>query len=119
MMRQVRRRERASRILLLVLAGVLFTGLFMQIGWLSEISRQSKQNDALSREITELSATADNLRVALSRYHNLEIIQQKAEQLGMTLPDSSQIRVISLPIEMTQGTSAQTAAMNGGEEGAK
>ena len=116
MVRQRRRTGRASRALSIILAVVLFTGLFMQIGWLSDITKQAKKNDAMVREIAEMNAAADNLRVALSRYHNLDAIREKAEELGMKMPDSTQIRVISLPAGMTGDTSAQTAMLNGGDE---
>ena len=106
----------ASRMLVLLLVCVLFSGLLMQIGWLSSISRQSKEIDGLAREIAEMNATADNLRVTLSQYHNLDVIQTKATELGMTLPDNTQIRVINLPAGMGQETSAQAVGLTGGNE---
>ena len=59
-------RARRGRVAKLLLAGVLFVGLFIHIGMLAGISGETKRADALGREMVELSAQRDNLEVSLS-----------------------------------------------------
>ncbi|HIS03937.1 MAG TPA: cell division protein FtsL [Candidatus Pullichristensenella avicola] len=98
----------------LVLAGVLFVGMFVQIGMLAGISAQSKELDAVGKEIVELSAHRDNLQLSLSMLKNPERIGQLAQQMGMERPTQDAIRVVSLALT-TDDTQTQTAELPGGE----
>ena len=69
-------RARRGRVAKLLLAGVLFVGLFIHIGMLAGISGETKRADALGREMVELSAQRDNLEVSLSMLKNPERIAQ-------------------------------------------
>ncbi len=107
-------RGRRARVAKLVLAGVLFVGMFVQIGMLAGISAQSKELDAVGKEIVELSAHRDNLQLSLSMLKNPERIGQLAQQMGMERPTQDAIRVVSLALT-TDDTQTQTAELPGGE----
>ena len=107
-------RGRRARVAKLVLAGVLFVGMFVQIGMLAGISAQSKELDAVGKEIVELSAHRDNLQLSLSMLKNPERIGQLAQQMGMERPTQAAIRVVSLALT-TDDTQTQTAELPGGE----
>ena len=107
-------RARRSRVAKLLLAGVLFAGLFIHIGMLAGISGETKRADALSRELVALSAQRDNLEVSLSMLKNPERIAQLAAQMGMERPTQDAIRVVSLPIAQDDAQT-QTAGLPGGE----
>jgi len=104
---------KASRVLVIVFAAVLFVGLFVQIAMVARMMDQNKQVRAVETEIRELSARADNLNLALSQYSNLELVASQAAKLGMTTPTEGQIRVVNLP-DAVEYTSAQSA--DGGVE---
>ena len=103
-----------QRLLLIVVAAVLFIGLFVQISMLARISGQNKRASQVEAEITRLSSDAENLELVINEYHNLEDIAVKAERLGMSRPDETQIRVVSVAA-MPQGTDIQTAERIGEE----
>ena len=107
-------RGRRARVAKLVLAGVLFVGMFVQMGMLAGISAQSKELDAVGKEIVELSAHRDNLQLSLSMLKNPERIGQLAQQMGMERPTQDAIRVVSLALT-TDDTQTQTAELPGGE----
>ena len=107
-------RGRRARVAKLVLAGVLFVGMFVQIGMLAGISAQSTELDAVGKEILELSAHRDNLQLSLSMLKNPERIGQLAQQMGMERPTQDAIRVVSLALT-TDDTQTQTAELPGGE----
>lgn len=107
-------RARRGRVAKLLLAGVLFVGLFIHIGMLAGISGETKRADALGREMVELSAQRDNLEVSLSMLKNPERIAQLAAQMGMQRPGQDAIRVVSLPVAQ-DGAQMQTAELPGGE----
>jgi len=114
--KQRSRREAAiSRILMLAVAVVLVAGLFAQITMLARISSQSKQVSRLEKEITELSANAENLELSINQYHNLENIAARAQQLGMEQPDETQIRVVTVACG-EEDTSIQTVEAIDGEK---
>lgn len=104
-----------SRLLLILAAIVLFTGLFIQITMLSRISSQNKRASALERDIVELSANAENLELSINQYHNLESIEVRARQLGMEQPNEKQIRVVSV-VRSNENTSTQAVELIGGEK---
>lgn len=111
-----RRREMLmSRILLVVAAIVLFSGLFAQVAVRARISRQSKEIAAVQNEIKSLTANVENLDLNINQRHNLEEIGRKAVELGMGQPDETQLRIVSLPV-LNGNTSAQTVANVSGEE---
>lgn len=111
-----RRREMLmSRILLVVAAIVLFSGLFAQVAVCARISRQSKEIAAVQNEIKSLTANVENLDLNINQRHNLEEIGRKAVELGMGQPDETQLRIVSLPV-LNGNTSAQTVANVSGEE---
>ena len=107
-------RGRRGRVAKLVLVGVLFAGLFAQIGMLAGISAQSKEISAVSREMVELNARKENLALSLSKLESPERIEQLAMQLGMERPQESAIRVVNLPIAQ-EDAQTQTAELPGGE----
>lgn len=107
-------RERRGRVAKLVLAGVLFAGLFIHIGMLAGISGQTKEAAALRGEMVELSAQRDNLEVSLSMLKNPQRIEQLAAEMGMERPTEDAIRVVSLPI-LQDDAQTQTAELPGGE----
>lgn len=111
-----RERERKlNRLLLIVFAVVLFAGTFSQVAMLARLSGQNKAVRDLEREVRELSASADNLNLALSQYHNLDRIAAQARRLGMEQPKDTQIRVVNLPAAV-ENTSTQSAENIGAEE---
>lgn len=116
--RQTRSARQAARgrKLMILAAAVLFVGLFVQITMLSRISYQNKRASALERELTELSANAENLELSINQYHNLEAIAARAKQMGMEQPNETQIRVVRVARNDMQDTSAQSAENFGGEK---
>ena len=90
------RRAFRSRPMAIALAALLFAGMFVQISMLARISSGNKAISKVQREITELSASAENLELSINQYHNLEEIAVKAARLGMQRPDQTQIRVVSV-----------------------
>ncbi len=111
-----RTRERqTSRVLMIAFALVLFIGVFAQIAMMAKLSGQNKQVVETRKEIKALSASADNLNLGLSQYHNLERIAARAQQLGMEQPDETQLRVVNLPT-IIDSTSTQSADSSGTEE---
>lgn len=114
--RNARRENAWNRLLLILAAAVLLTGLFVQITMLSRISSQNKQASALEKEIVELSANAENLELSINQYHNLEAIAARARQLGMEQPNETQIRVVSVARSNHGNTSAQSAERIDGEK---
>ena len=113
---KARRTTVRNRTLLILVALVLFAGLFLQITMLSRISLQSKRASAVERELVELNANAENLELSINQYHNLEVIAARAQQLGVEQPDETQIRVVSVAKINREGTSTQTAEGFGGEK---
>ena len=113
--RVIARRRVSTRVMIAVLAVVLFVGMFAQITLLSRISAQRKASEAVAREIRELNASAENLSLSLNQLANLERIDARARQLGMNQPRESQIRVVNLPGTI-ENTSTQSAEAIGAEE---
>ena len=107
-------RGRRARVAKLLLAGILFVGLFVQIGMLAGISAQTKQAATVRRELVELSARKDNLELSLSMLQSPERIERLAMQMGMERPTQDAIRVVSLPVSQ-QEAQPQTAELPGGE----
>ena len=111
------RDRRRSRVMIAVLALVIFAGMFAQITMLSRISSQSKQASALEKEIVELSANAENLELSINQYHNLENIAARAQQLGMEQHNEAQIRVVNVArSENNKDTSIQAVEAINGEK---
>lgn len=110
-----RRRHRGSRLLMVVVAVVLFAGLFLQITMISRISSQNKQAAELREELVELSADAENLQLTINQHHNLQTIAARAQQLGMAEVGAGQLRVVSVAYG-NEDTSIQTVEMIDGEK---
>ena len=104
-----------NRLLMAAFALVLFIGVCAQIAMMARLSGQNKLVVQTRKEIRALSASADNLYLGLSQYHNLERIAARAEQLGMEQPDETQLRVVNLPT-VIDSTSTQSADRSGAEE---
>ncbi len=104
-----------NRLLMAAFALVLFIGVCAQITMMARLSGQNKLVVQTRKEIRALSASADNLYLGLSQYHNLERIAARAEQLGMEQPDETQLRVVNLPT-VIDSTSTQSADRSGAEE---
>ncbi len=104
-----------NRLLMAAFALVLFIGVCAQIAMMARLSGQNKLVVQTRKEIRALSASADNLYLGLSQYHNLERIAARAEQLGMEQPDETQLRVVNLPT-VIDSTSTQSADSSGAEE---
>ena len=109
------RERKMSRALMIAFALVLVFGVCSQIAMMARLSGQNKLVVQTRKEIRALSASADNLYLGLSQYHNLERIAARAEQLGMEQPDETQIRVVNLPA-LIDSTSTQSADNSGAEE---
>ena len=112
--RRTRERE-LNRLLMIVFALVLFIGVCTQIAMMARLSGQNKQVVETEKEMRAMSASADNLNLSLSQYHNLERIAARAEQLGMEQPTDTQLRVVNLP-SLVDSTSTQSADNTGAEE---
>ena len=113
---RARRESARSRTLLIVASAILIAGLFLQITMLARISSQNKAASAMEREIVELSASADNLELSINQHHDLRQIATRAVQMGMSRPNDTQIRVVSVAHSNTGNTSTQMAEAIGGEE---
>ncbi len=112
---RVRRTAKISRMLKLIIAVVLFAGLFLQITMLARISSQDKKASSLEKEISDMQANVDNLERSISDYHNLHDIENRALALGMQLPEDAQIRVVRVA-HAGQDTPAQMASIAGSED---
>lgn len=112
---RVRREQRLTRVLLVVAAVLLFTGLFAQIAVRARISSQAKEIAAVQAQIRAMSADADNLTLCINQHHDLEAIARRALEMGMGQPGDDQLRVLNLPA-VDGDTSTQTVANTDGEE---
>ncbi len=110
-----RRSSRLNRTLVVVLAAMVFAGVVMQITMLARISGQRKEQAVVEREIRVLSAQLDNTNLSINSFHNLDRIAARARQLGMEMPDETQLRVVNLPV-LAENTSTQSAEAVGAEE---
>lgn len=99
----------ASRVMMMAFAVVFFLGLFLQVAMAVRLAGQNKRIQAMEIEIRDLSATADNLNLALGHYQSPERVATQAQRLGMETPGNDQIRVVHVP-EIVEDTSAQGAA---------
>ena len=109
------RDRKLSGILMCVFALVLFVGLVSQITMLACISGQQKQAAALEKQLSDLEAQIGNLDLCLNQFKSKECIEPRAEQLGMTLPYDTQIRVVNLPHTIVS-TSTQSVVNTNAEE---
>ena len=109
------RERKLNRLLMIAFAVIVLAGVISQITMLARLSGQNKAVRAMETEIRELSASADNLNLSLSQYHNLERIAVQARRLGMEQPNEAQIRVVNLP-GAVENTSTQSAENIGAEE---
>lgn len=98
---------RQSRRLMIAFALVLLIGVVGQIALMARLSHQNKRLLAVQAEAAELSNRIDNLNLSLSQFHDHNRIRSKAQQLGMRLPDETQLRVVNLP-GLVRDTSAQS-----------
>ena len=109
------REKRVNRLLMVVFVCVLFIGLVSQIAMMARLSGQNKRVVETQKEIRALSASADNLNLSISKYHNLDRIAARAAQLGMERPGETQLRVVNLP-GLAGSTSTQSADSSGAGE---
>ena len=105
---------RANRVMMIAFMVVFFLGLFLQIAMAVRLAGQNKRIQAMELEIRDLSATADNLNLALSHYQSLDRVATQAQKLGMELPENDQIRVVHVP-DIIEDTSAQGAVNGAGK----
>ncbi|MBQ8109947.1 MAG: cell division protein FtsL [Clostridia bacterium] len=109
------REKKLNRLLMIAFALVLFLGACSQIAMMARLTGQNKQLVATRKETHEWQAKIDNLELSLSKYHNHDRITALAKQLGMTMPEGSQLRVVNLPA-LVESTSTQSADSSGAEE---
>ena len=109
------REQRLNRRLMIAFAAVLFIGVIAQIAMMAQLSVQSKQAYAAEKEAYELTNRIENLQHSLEQFHNHDRITARAQQLGMQLPDETQLRVVNLP-GLIDSTSTQSADNSGAEE---
>ena len=109
--RRSRREAVWNKVLLILAAVILFTGLFMQITMLSRISSQNKLASELEDDILELSASAENLELSINQHHDLKSIEVRAYQLGMEQPTDTQIRVVHVAQTDFENTSTQAVEL--------
>ena len=102
------RERKLNRILMVAFALVLFIGVVAQIAMLAQLSIQNKQTVAAEAEAYDLTNRIGNLELSLSQHHDLHRITARAQQLGMQMPDESQLRVLNLP-GLADSTTAQSA----------
>ena len=110
-----RRSQRMNRALVIVLAAVVFAGVIGQITMLARLSGQRKEQAAIEREIRALDAQLENMNLSTNSFHNLDRIAARARQLGMDMPDETQLRVVNLPA-VAEDTSTQSVEAIGAEE---
>lgn len=115
MMRRQARERRLMKILLVAAAVVLFCGLFAQIAVRSQVSGQAKRAAAMQAQIRVMQAEAENLRLCINQYHDLNEIGRRALALGMEHLTDERLRVLNLP-DVDGNTSTQTVANVGGEK---
>ena len=108
------KRDRICRILMCAFVFVLFAGMITQITMLARITGQKKQIQTIEKQVRDLSANADNLKLCLNQFKNLDRVGARAGQLGMELPKETQIRVVNLPA--IENTSTQSVENIGAEE---
>lgn len=113
-MRQRNREQRMTRMLLVAAAVVLFCGLFAQIAVRAQVSGQAKEIAAIQAQMSAMNADAENLRLCINQYHNLEDIGKRALAMGMEQPTDDRLRVVSLPVVNTD-TPTQTVVNTDGE----
>ena len=101
------REQKRSRWLMIAFALVLLIGVVGQIAMMARMSHQNKRLLAVQAEAGDLSNRIENLNLSLSQYHDHSRIRPRAQQLGMRLPDETQLRVVNLP-ELVRNTSAQS-----------
>ena len=76
--RRLAREQKLSKTLMAVFVAVLLAGVLAQIGMMARLSGQNKAMDALSREMRQLSASAENLNLSLNQFLNLNRIAARA-----------------------------------------
>ena len=86
--------SRLMRCLPLLLALVLFAGLFGRISMLAQLSWRSKQLSALDGEIRRMEKEIAQQELMLHELHDLHRIAERASELGMVHPAEEQIRVL-------------------------
>lgn len=102
------REKRLNRRLMIAFAAVVLVGVIAQITMMAMLSVQSKQTSATQDEIGKLHSRIDNLNHSLEQFHNHDRVRAKAQNLGMQLPDDTQLRMVNLS-GLSYGTTAQSA----------
>lgn len=101
-------RGRMLRCLPLMLAALLFAGMFARITMLACLSGCSKQVSSLETALARLEKECSRQELVLSELHDLRRIGQRAAELGMKVPTEEQIRV--LYIRLSTPESGATSA---------
>jgi len=109
------RERRLNRGLMIAFAAVVLLGVIVQITMMVRLSGQSKATYAARKETRELTSRIQNLNHSLEQFHNRDRITARAQQLGMQLPDETQLRVVNLS-GLSYGTTAQSAENTGAGE---
>ena len=109
------REQRLNRWLMIAFAAVLFIGVIAQIAMMAQLAVQSKQAYAAEKEAYDLAIRIENLNNSLEQFHNQDRIKARAQQLGMQLPDETQLRVVNLS-GLSYSTTAQSAENAGAGE---
>ena len=109
------REQKLNRGLMIAFAVVVLLGVIAQITMLALLSGQSKATYAARKASRELTSRIQNLNHSLEQYHNRDRITARAQDLGMQLPDETQLRVVNLS-GLSYSTTAQSAESTGAGE---
>lgn len=101
-------RRRVLRCLPLMLAALLFAGMFARITMLACLSGCSKQVSSLEKALARLEKECSRQELVLSELRDLRRIGQRAAELGMRSPTEEQIRVLHIRFSPS-GSSATSA----------
>ena len=106
-----------SQVMMLFTGVVLLMCMCVYIYRLSVITMQSKQIQALQKELEELASQQQNLEVRMSLQLNLERIEDEAlNRLGMVYPQEDQVRIIAIGNTNDGVVTANAAAEEGGQD---
>ena len=102
--RERKRMARINRIMVRVVLAVVVVGIFLYIGGLTQISAGAKRISALRAQIAAEESRQQQLEIALVERQNLDMIRSEAvSRLGLSLPGTWSVQVVSLPAEYGAG----------------
>lgn len=108
------RNRKARRLACGVLIAVIFVGMFAQVFSLAQLMGQQKRIASVAKQVRELKSQKENMEVALNQYKRIDVLTERAAELGMVQPDAASVRTVSVTIASEESdTNAQTAL--GGE----